>query len=100
MGSTLSNKNESSHSAVIIWFSVYSILLIIGAIVFTTSNENLNDTIKNFGKFAFISSPIILLYSIYFAIKKRVSNLLMLFCIFILPSIFFLFFELLARLFL
>ena len=55
MDPTISNKNKASNTAVIIWFSAYAVLLIIGAIVFTTSNENLNDAIKNLGKFAFLS---------------------------------------------
>jgi hypothetical protein len=89
-----SSKKKSANIRIFCCFAVYSLFLIIGAIVFTTTNENLNLVIKTFGEFAFFSSPFILLYSILMAIKNKVSKFIILFCIFGLPSFFYLVVEL------
>ncbi|MEW5925579.1 MAG: RHS repeat domain-containing protein [Candidatus Zixiibacteriota bacterium] len=71
MISDSASKKRSVNVRIFCCFAVYSVFLIIGAIVFTTTNENLNVVIKTFGEFAFFSSPFVLLYSILMAIKNH-----------------------------
>lgn len=93
-----SSNKKSESSRTFCSFAIYSLFLITGAIVFTTTNENLNSIIKTFGKVAFFSSPFILLYSTIMAIKNKVSKFTILFCIFVLPSFFYLVVELILTL--
>jgi Mn2+/Fe2+ NRAMP family transporter len=94
MNSDLSDKKRLLKVKVISWFAAYSILQIIGAFIYTSSNKDLNPAIDFSGKLAFFGSPIILFYSIFFAVRNKSSKFLILFCVFILPPLFFLCFEL------
>ena len=98
MISDLSSKKKSANIKTFCYFTVYSLFLIIGAMVFTSTNENLNLLIKRFGMVAFFSSPFILLFSVLMAMKNNVSKLMLFFCAFILPSLYFLAIELISTL--
>ncbi len=80
-------------------FSVYSILLIIAGIVFTSTNVNRPIFIDMLGKFAFFCWFFVLLFSIFLAVKKRTTKLLILFYTFIIPAFYLMIFEFIFKLF-
>ncbi len=98
METTLVGRKKSGRAKAILWFAAYSIFLIVGAMAFTSSGKGLNASLRFLGQVAFFTSPLVLSYSIYFSIKKKVSKTLILFCIFILPALFLILFELLISL--